>query len=266
MCVEPQEVVSWRGRKSHLEAFLMRLLLASLLFCTSAAFAQTAADASTAPQTVTVPAGTKLLMQLRSGVNTKTAKPGDGVYLETNFPVSIENVMAIPPGTYVQGVIDNVKRSGRIKGRAEVLFHFTTLIFPSGYTISVPGSVNDVPGADNGRVVNKEGSVQADGTKSKDAGTIAGPAAEGAMIGALARGGKGALIGSGIGGAVGLAEVLFTRGNEINYPAGTAVEMVLQRPLTLQQKKISQAKAEYVPQQGPTRLEKPRLQPEPAPR
>jgi hypothetical protein len=42
--------------------------------------------------------------------------------------------------------------------------------------------------------------------------------------------------------------------------------MVLQRPLTLQQKKISQAKAEYVPQQGPTRLEKPRLQPEPAPR
>jgi hypothetical protein len=183
MCVEPQEVVSWRGRKSHLEAFLMRLLLASLLFCTSAAFAQTAADASTAPQTVTVPAGTKLLMQLRSGVNTKTAKPGDGVYLETNFPVSIENVMAIPPGTYVQGVIDNVKRSGRIKGRAEVLFHFTTLIFPSGYTISVPGSVNDVPGADNGRVVNKEGSVQADGTKGKDAGTIAGPAAEGAMIG-----------------------------------------------------------------------------------
>lgn len=244
----------------------MRSLIAFLLLCSSLGFTQSATGDAVAARTITVPAGQKLLMQLKSGINTKTAKPGDGVYLETSFPVSIENVMAIPPGTYVQGVIDNVKRSGRVKGRAEVLFHFTTLIFPSGYTVSVPGSVNDVPGADNARVVNKEGSVQADGSKGKDAGTIAGPAAEGAIIGALARGGKGALIGSGIGGAIGLAEVLFTRGNEINYPPGTPVEMVLQRSLTLEQTKLTEAKAEYVPKQGPTRLEKPRLTPEPAPR
>lgn len=242
----------------------MRSLVASLLLSGSVVWGQAVSDSN--PKTLTVPAGTKLLMQLRSGVNTKTAKPGDGVYMETSFPVSIENTMAIPPGTYVQGVIDNVKRSGRIKGRAEVLFHFTTLIFPNGYTVSVPGSVNDVPGADNGRVVNKEGSVRADGTKGKDAGTIAGPTAEGAIIGALARGGKGALIGSGIGGAAGIAEVLFTRGNEINYPAGTAVEMVLQRPLVLEQQRMSQVKAEYVPRQGPTHLEKPHLEPEPSPR
>jgi type IV secretion system protein VirB10 len=241
--------------------------LASLLLCGTFALAQQqpAADPP-APNTITVPSGTKLLMALKSGINTKTAKAGDSVYLETNFPVTIENVMAIPPGTYVQGTIDNVKRSGRVKGRAEVLFHFTTLIFPSGYTVSVPGSVNDVPGADNGRVKNKEGTVQADGTKGKDAGTIAGPAAEGAIIGALARGGKGALIGSGIGGAVGLAEVLFTRGNEINYPAGTPVEMVLQRSLTLEQRRMTQARAEYTPQPGPHKLDKPTLTPAPDPR
>jgi type IV secretion system protein VirB10 len=233
----------------------MRFFVAFLLLLSSTAFAQTASDSSaatnsdTAAQSLTVPAGTKLLMRLKSGVNTKSAKPGDGVYLETDFPVSINNTMAIPPGTYVQGVIDNVKRSGRIKGRAEVLFHFTTLIFPNGYTVSVPGSVDNVPGADNGKVINKEGSVQADGTKGKDAGTIAGPAAEGAIIG-----------------AVGLAEVLFTRGNEINYPAGTPVEMVLQRSLTLDRQRMTQEKTEYVPRQGPTRLEKPRLEPEPSPR
>ena len=243
----------------------MRLLV-SVLLCSSFALAQAAPEQSVSAKVVTVPAGTKLLMQLKSGINTKTAKAGDGVYMETSFPVSIENVMAIPPGTYVQGVIDNVKRSGRVRGRAEVLFHFTTLIFPSGYTVSVPGSVNDVPGADNGQVINKEGSVQSESTKGRDAGTIAGPAAEGALIGALARGGKGALVGSGVGGAVGLAEVLFTRGNEINYPAGTAVEMVLQRPITLDQQRLTEAKTEYVPRQGPTRLEKPHLTPEPAPR
>src|SRR5438270_4374746 len=246
--------------------FDMRFLIVSLLLSKSVGFAQTPTSESASPKTLTVPAGQKLLMQLKRGINTKTAKPGDGVYMETSFPVSIDNTMAIPAGTYVQGVIDNVKRSGRIKGRAEVLFHFTTLIFPSGYTVSVPGSVNDGPGADNGRVINKEGSVQADGTKGKDTGTIAGPTAEGAIIGALARGGKGALIGSGIGGAVGLAEVLFTRGNEINYPAGTAVEMILQRPITLDQQRLAEVKTEYVPRQVPTRLEKPRLTPQPSPR
>src|SRR5437016_561763 len=236
----------------------MRAFVASLLLST-AALAQTATNNTVESKVLTVPAGQKLLMQLKSGINTKTAKAGDGVYLETSFPVTIDNTIAIPPGTYVQGVIDNVKRSGRVKGRAEVLFHFTTMIFPSGYTVSIPGSVNDVPGSDNGRVVNKEGTVKADGTKGKDAGTIAGPAAEGALIGAIARGGKGALIGSGIGGVAGLAEVLFTRGSEINYPAGTAVEMVMQRPLVLEQQKLAEAKAEYVPRQGPNRLEKPHL-------
>ena len=244
----------------------MRGLISFLLLCTSFGFAQSQANDPAPVKTLTVPAGQKLLMQLKSGINTKTAKPGDGVYMETSFPVSIDNTMAIPAGTYVQGVIDNVQRSGRVKGRAEVLFHFTTLIFPSGYTVSVPGSVNDVPGADNTRVVNKEGSVKADGSKGKDVGTIAGPTAQGALIGAIAHGGKGALIGSGIGGAVGLAEVLFTRGNEINYPAGTPVEMVLQRPITLEQQRIAEARTEMVPRQGPTRLEKPKLTPEPSPR
>src|SRR5690242_15722935 len=129
----------------------MRGLISSLVLCTSFGFAQTQANDPAPVKTLTVPAGQKLLMSLKSGINTKSAKPGDGVYLETSFPVSIDNTMAIPAGTYVQGVIDNVKRSGRIKGRAEVLFHFTTLILPNGYTVSVPGSVDDVPGADNTR-------------------------------------------------------------------------------------------------------------------
>src|ERR1700747_3569720 len=96
-------------------------LIAALLLCSSLAVAQTlqqpgaAPPPSAGPKTITVPAGQKLLVQLKSGINTKTAKVGDGVYMCTSFPVSIDNVMAIPAGTYVQGVIDNVKRSGRVK-------------------------------------------------------------------------------------------------------------------------------------------------------
>jgi type IV secretion system protein VirB10 len=244
--------------------------LTFLLLCASLSFAQTSASPD-APKSITVPAGQKLLMQLKSGINTKTAKVGDGVYMETSFPVSIDNVMAIPPGTYVQGEIDSVKRAGRIKGRAEVLFHFTTLIFPSGYTVLIPGSVNSVPGADSGHVKDKEGTIQAEGSKGKDAATIGAAAGEGTLAGAeigaiTGHPGKGALIGGGLGGAVGTAIVLLTRGNEVVYPAGTPVEMILQRPLTLQQQKLREVKADYTPRQGPAPMEKPRLTPEPTPR
>lgn len=40
-------------------------------------------------KTYTVPAGTKVLLSLKSGVNTKTARPGDGVYLVSTFPVIV---------------------------------------------------------------------------------------------------------------------------------------------------------------------------------
>ena len=218
--------------------------------------------------TVTVPAGTKLLLALKSAVNTKTAHPGDGVYLETTFPIAANNRIVIPAGTYVQGVIDSVKRPGRVKGRAEVLFHFNTLIFPSGYTVAVPGSLQDAPGVENGKVKDKEGTMQADGQKGKDAGTIAQPAATGTLIGGLTHGGKGAAIGGLAGAGVGLAQVLLTRGDEIRIPEGTSVEMILQRPLELEERRLTARSAtEFVPSDQRGRpLQKPALTPAPEPR
>src|ERR1017187_854392 len=67
----------------------------------------------------TVPAGTKVLLQLRSGINTRSAKPGDGVYLASTFPVVVGNRVMIPSGVYVQGVVDRVARAGRVKGRSQ---------------------------------------------------------------------------------------------------------------------------------------------------
>ena len=71
-----------------------------------------------------------MLLNLKSPIDTKSAKVGDGVYCQTSFPVTQDNVAVIPAGTYVKGQIAEVKRAGRIKGRAEILFHFTTMIFP----------------------------------------------------------------------------------------------------------------------------------------
>jgi hypothetical protein len=253
----------------------MRIAKVLLILCSSWCLAQNGLTNDTGQQpsaqsrmTVTVPAGTKLLLALKSAVNTKTAHPGDGVYLETTFPIALNNRIVIPAGTYVQGVIDNVKRPGKVKGRAEVLFHFNTLIFSSGYTVAVPGSLQDVPGADTGHVKDKEGTVQAEGQKGRDAGTIAGPAATGTLIGGLSHGGKGAAIGGLAGGAVGLAQVLLTRGDDIKIPQGTSVEMVLQRPLQLEERRLTGSNgSDFVPtSQRGGRLEKPALTPAPEPR
>jgi hypothetical protein len=183
---------------------------------------------------ITVPAGTRVLLHLKSPINTKNARVGDDVYCETAFPVTQDNLMVIPAYTYVKGRITRVERPGRVKGRAELQVHFTTMIFPDGYTVSLPGSLENTPGAENHAVTDKEGTVKANGQKGKDAGTIATTSGSGAAIGGLATGTlKGAAIGGGAGAAVGLAKVLFTRGQDIRLETGTSLEMEFQRPLML---------------------------------
>lgn len=199
----------------------------------------------TALKQITIPAGTQVLLHLKSPIDTKSAKVGDGVYCQTSFPVTQDNVAVIPAGTYVKGQIAEVKRAGRIKGRAEILFHFTTLIFPNGYTIDLPGALENAPGSRNSTVANKEGTVKADSQKGKDAGTVAKTGATGAVVGAVATGsGKGAGIGGLAGAAVGLGQVLFTRGQDVRIDQGTALEMVLQRPLTVDVVNADPAQAE----------------------
>jgi hypothetical protein len=188
---------------------------------------------------ITVPAGTQIPLKLAQGISTKSAKVGDAVYAETVFPITSNDRIVIPAGTYVQGRISDIKRPGRVKGRAEFLMHFTTMIFRSGYSVMLPGAVENLPGSEKQTVRDKEGTIQQDSTKGKDAGTVARRAGEGAVVGAVVdRGVRGAGIGGGAGAAVGLATVLLTRGPDVTLHAGTSVQIVLERPLFLDGSKI----------------------------
>jgi len=239
-------------------------ILPLVLLCSALAVAQGAPPAaepaenpSDAPARVTVPAGTRIPLVLKHAISTKSVRPGDPVYLQTSFPVTQNNRILIPAGTYVQGVVDSVKRPGRVSGRAELLMHFTTLIFPNGYTVTLPGSVEGTPGADNSKVKDKEGTIEANSQKGKDATTIAQTTGAGAAIGALSAGGKGAGIGAGAGGAVGLATVLLSRGQDVRMEAGSTVEMELQRPLTLEEARVTTTNRDLVPVSRGQRLERP---------
>lgn len=194
--------------------------------------------AAPAAQELTIPAGTKVPVALKHAVSTKGTRTGDAVYAETTFPVVYNNRVLIPAGTYVQGRISEIQRGGRVKGKAQVLMHFTTLIYPSGYTVILPGAVENAPGVEKTGVKDQEGTLQKDSQTGSKVGTIATTAGTGALIGGLSSGGKGALIGAGVGGAVGTAIAMLTRGDDIKMDAGTTLELVVQRDIPLDASRV----------------------------
>jgi len=189
-----------------------------------------------------VPAGTKISVQLRQAISTKNAQPGDPIYGQTNFPVFVNQQVMIPGGTFVQGVVDRVKRAGRIKGTAELQFHLTKLLYPNGYIVDMTAPIEQVPGDESAKV-KEPGTVKHDSEKGKDLERIGTGASEGAAIGTVAgvaaRPSLGGVRAGGLAGLAGGTLIgLLARGSDVRFETGTVVDVVLDRPITLDRAKI----------------------------
>jgi hypothetical protein len=187
---------------------------------------------------IIVPSGTRVAVVLENGISTRSAQPGDSVYLRTSFPITENNQIIIPVGSYLRGEITEAKRPGHVKGRGEFRMRLNTLILPNGYTVNLNAAPRS---ADSGGkdTMDSEGKVTSDSSKAKDIGTVAATTATGAGIGAIAGGGKGAGIGAGAGGLVGLAAVLLSRGPEAELPRGSTMDVVLEHDLQLDASQIN---------------------------
>ncbi len=100
---------------------------------------------TTAPSTVTIPAGTRVLMVLKSPLHTTSGTAGSGLYLETLYPVVQGNGVVIPARTLVQGVVESDERPGHLKRTSEFRFRFTTLIFPNNLVVPINGACRASP-------------------------------------------------------------------------------------------------------------------------
>ena len=182
-------------------------------------------------QSIMIPTGTRIGVVLENGISTATAKPGDSIYFRTSFPITIDNKVVVPVGTYLRGEVTESKRPGRVKGKGELRIRLNTMVFPNGYTVDMNAEPHS---ADGGQVkTDPEGKMTGPGGKGKDVETVAKTTGAGAGIGAIAGGGKGAGIGAGIGGVAGLAAVLLSRGPEAQLPRGSSMDLVLERDLQL---------------------------------
>ena len=185
-------------------------------------------------QFLLVPSGTHLPLILHSAITTRNARAGDPVYLETVFPVVIDEKILVPAGSYVEGEIQEAKRPGKVKGRGEIRIRLNTIILTNGYTVSF-NAIPSNAGTGGNESTDNEGKIKGDTDKATDVGTVLKSTGLGAGIGAIAgQSGKGAGIGAGAGAAVGLATVLLTRGPELEMPRGTTLDGVLDRPLYLE--------------------------------
>jgi hypothetical protein len=188
---------------------------------------------------LTIPAGTRVPLSLKQAISTKTVKDGDPVYAETAFPFVVNERVVIPAGTYIQGKITRVQRGGHVKGRAELLIHFTSMIYPSGYTVMLGGSVENTPGAEKTSMKDSEGTIRQDSEAGRKAKSAAEGTGTGAVIGAVTGGGKGAGIGAGVGGVAGLAIGMLSRGTDVRLEPGTSIEMEIQREVTVDASRVS---------------------------
>ncbi len=179
-----------------------------------------------------IPAGTKVPLQLINSISTKTAEVGDRIYLQSNFPVMADGRIVIPPGTYVNGTVTQVKRGGKVKGRAELYVRFDSMTLPNGVTRDFRAALGGMDGSNPGKVDKTEGKVEGDTNKAGDATKVGEAAGWGTMIGGMAtRTGTGAGIGAAAGAAAGLVGILMTRGPDAIMERGSTVEMILDRSL-----------------------------------
>ena len=166
-------------------------------------------------RTVTIPAGTSLAVSVLSNLGSKTSQVEDLVKGAMAKSLVIDGITAVPKGAELRGVVSDAKESGRVKGKATLGIAFDRLV--------VRGETHQLQTAP---VV-----LEAQDKKSDDVKKGGLGAAAGAVVGGIAGGGSGAAIGAVAGGA---GTVLATKGREIEVPAGTIVNVLLQSPLTLQ--------------------------------
>jgi hypothetical protein len=119
--------------------------------------------------------------------------------------------------------------------------------------------VNSLPGARKQQVKNDgEGTIEQDGDKGRNAGKTAEIAIPtGGTIGSIGGLASDHPLAGGLAGVgAGLATVgivsLFTRGADVNIDTGTQVEMVLQRPLILEEENLSDGGAHAMPSLVPS--------------
>ncbi len=199
----------------------MARLLILLLAFSNLCLAQTIDD-------VVISRKTEMFIRLERAVNSRTAAVGDAFFGQVAVPVTQNDKVVIPAGSYVKGQVESTKKAARIKGTGQMTLRFSVLILPDGTTREFHAMVTSAEGYET-RSDSEEGQIKAESAQASDVGKgIIYGAPIGATAGGVAhRSRTGALAGAGGGAAIGAIVGLLFRNEEVDLPRGTTVTVVL---------------------------------------
>ena len=166
---------------------------------------------------VTIPAGTVVPIRITEALDSKTAQTNDAFHGALAADLGTQGVIALRRGAPVTGRIIEAREAAHFKGQSLLSLELTD-IQRGGQKIAVTTDA-----------YTKQGAARGKNTATK----AGGGAAFGAIIGALAGGGKGAAIGGLAGAAAGTGVNAATRGEQTVIPTETLINFQLQSPITV---------------------------------
>ena len=170
-----------------------------------------------APGGTVIPTGTTITVRMIDAVNSEESRLGQTYRASVDEPVLLDGQTVIPRGADAVVKLVEDKESGKIEGR--------TVLTLALQQVMANGRMLDVTTGDVSQASGSRG--------SRSAKVIGGTAALGAIIGAIAGGGKGAAIGAGSGAAVGTGVQVLTKGQTVKIPSETRLTFTIQQPAQL---------------------------------
>lgn len=169
------------------------------------------------PVDAVFPAGTTIEIQTIDTIDSKTAQAGDQFQATLTQPLTWDSRVIVPAGANVYLRLVAAQTSGQYKGQSELQLELARLEY-QGAQYAMHSSTYTVAG----------------GSRGKDtAKTVGGGAIVGAIIGAIAGGGKGAVIGGAAGAGAGGVYQGVTKAKQVRIPAETKLDFKLEKTLNI---------------------------------